>query len=182
MSIRGWAVFWVALGLMMTGLSGRAEQATIPKAEGTTLTGKAIVLPEAMKSKVGVLVLGFSHGSQEQVAAWGRRLAADYAQSKDVVYFEVPILAGAPKILRGMIVKKMASSVPKVERPHFLPLTENEAGWRTVAHFSKPDDAYVLVIDGNGSVLWQTEGDTTDATYRRLKEKLAAVSGASNAR
>ena len=151
-------------------------QLSIPKSHGTTLAGAAVTLPEALGESAGIMVVGFSHASQGQVAAWGRRLTADYGQSQNVKYFELPMLAGAPKILRGMIVKKMASTVPQAERPHFLPLMEGEAAWRAVAHYDKPDDAYLMLVNGAGEVQWQTEGDATDAAYAELKKNLQELS------
>jgi hypothetical protein len=174
MAIRWWATISIALGLAIP--SGRAPaQTAIPRSQGTTLAGTAVALPDALKGKAGVLLLGFSHASQGQVASWGRLLAADFGQSGDVAFFELPMLAGAPKMLRGMIVKSMDKSVPEVEKPHFLPMMEDEPAWRAVARYDKPDDAYVLLVDGTGAVRWQTEGTATDAAYRGLKKNLAEL-------
>ncbi len=172
MTIRGSVVISIALGLAAAYIQA---QQTIPKAQGTTLTGTVVGLPDAVHGKVGVLVVGFSKSSQAQVAAWGRRLSVDFDQSSSVVYFEVPMLAGAPRILRGMIVRQMGSTVPEAQRPHFLPLMENEAGWRGVAHYDKSDDAYVLLVDGTGTIRWQTHGDATDAEYNMLRRQLKTL-------
>jgi ATP10 protein len=172
-----WWVAAVVAASYCVGLPARSQEsdARIPAATGTTLAGTAVSLPDALKGKAGVLVVGFSHASGGQVSAWGKRLAADFGQSADVAYFELPMLAGAPKMLRGMIVKSMGKSVPEAERPHFLPLMKDEAAWRAVAHYDKPDDAYVLVVDGTGTVRWQTEGIATDAAYGELKENLKSL-------
>jgi len=165
------ANFAIALALAISCARSWA-QASIPHTQGTTLAGNVVTLPDAVKGKVGVLIVGFSHASQGQVEAWGRRLSVDYGRSSGVVHFDVPMLAGAPKILRGLILKRISSSVPTAEQRNFLPLTENEAAWRSVAHYGKPDDAYVLVIDGTGNILWQTEGDATDSAYCALQQNL----------
>jgi ATP synthase subunit 10 len=162
---------------------GRAQTAErIPAARGTTLAGDAVALPDAFKGDAGVLVVGFSKASQGAVAAWGRRLAKDYRESQKVPYFEVAMLEGAPRLLRGMIVHEMRSSVPEAERAHFLTLTDGETAWRAAAHYAKPDDAYVLLVDGSGAVRWQMEGDATDAAYAALKRGLEAVSGPGGSR
>jgi hypothetical protein len=125
MTISGWMTLSVTLGAAVL-CAGSQAQTTIPKSQGTTLTGTAVTLPDALQGKVGVLVVGFSHGSQEHVASWGRLLAADYSKAPEVVYFEIPILAGAPKMLRGMIAKSIGKSMPEAERSHLLPLMEGE--------------------------------------------------------
>jgi hypothetical protein len=158
-------------------LAAQVPDTHIPASHGTTLTGTTMSLPEALKGKVGVLVVGFSHASQGEVSSWGRLLQADYGKSDDVVYFELPMLAAAPKILRGMIVKKMGSAMPFAEKEHFVPLMEGEPAWRGVARYDKPDDAYVMLVDDQGLVLWQTEGEATDAAWGELKKRLAKVFG-----
>lgn len=131
-----------------------------------------MALPDALKGKIGVLVVGFSHGSQGEVSNWGRLITAEYGQNRGVEYYEIPMLGGAPKMLRGMIVKKMGSSVPAAERPHFLPLMDDDKPWRAAAHYDKADDAYVLVVDGDGLVRWQTQGDATDAAWSGFKREM----------
>ena len=179
---RRWVATVAAALLLQAGpVWGQDKAAKIPLAHGTSLAGTAVVLPDALKGKVGVLVLGFSHGSQEQVANWGRLITADYGQAQGLVYFEIPMLGGAPKMIRGMIIKSMGSSVPAAERAHFIPLIEDDKPWRAVAHYDKANDAYVLLVDGDGMVLWQTQGDPTDAAYFAFKKKLDGVLGAGGA-
>jgi hypothetical protein len=167
----------LAITAWIASLPVRAQDppAHIPVAHGTTLAGTAVVLPDALKGKPAVLVLGFSHASQGQVESWGKRLGTDFGHSADVNYYEMPMLGDAPKLLRRMIIGSMGSSVPETGRSHFLPLTEDDKPWRTVAHYGKPDDAYVLVVDGTGAVRWQTQGDATDTAYGAVEKELAKV-------
>jgi hypothetical protein len=166
---------WIA-AIFFGAVRGYGQTAArIPVARGTTLSGDAVTLPDAFKTNAGVLVVGFSKASQGAVTVWGRRLAKDYRESGSVPYFEVALLEGAPRLLRGLIVREMRSSVPEAERPHFLTLTEGDTAWRAVAHYAKPDDAYVLLVDGSGVVRWQMEGEATDAVYGALKRELNSL-------
>src|ERR1019366_7351699 len=151
---RGVACAVAAVFVVATPGRTQDPNAQIPAAHGTALTGTAVALPDALKGRVGVLVVGFSHASQGQVSDWGRLITADYGQNQGVEYFEIPMLGGAPKMLRGMIVKSMGKSV------------------RAAAHYDKADDAYVLVVNGDGLVRWQTQGDATDAALSSLKREL----------
>ena len=65
--------------------------------------------------------------------------------------------------------------MPDAQRPHFLPLIENEAGWRAVAQYDQSDDAYVLLLDGTGTIYWQTHGNATDAEYNILRKQLQSL-------
>jgi hypothetical protein len=158
------------LALLCTcGRASSQDAMHIPATHGTTLAGTEVTLPDTLKSKVNIVVVGFSHASQEQIANWGRLIAADYGKSADVTYFELAMLAGAPKMLRGMIIKRMGSAIPFDERAHFVPVLEGEPAWRAVAHYNKADDAYVLLADDHGVVVWQTEGEPTNAGYSAFK-------------
>lgn len=147
----------------------------VPPMHGTALSGDQITFPDALTGKVNVVVVGFSHSSQGQLSNWGRLIQADYGRSTDVNYFELAMLAGAPHMLRGMIIKRMGSSVPFDERPHYIPVLEGEPAWRATAHYDRPDDAYVLLVDRTGLVLWQTEGEATNQAYASLKEHVKDI-------
>jgi hypothetical protein len=69
--------------------------------------------------------------------------------------------------------------VPGAEEPHFLPTFSDEAEWRKVAHYANADDAYVLVVDGEGRVRWQTSGKVTDAGFETLKEQVETLRASS---
>jgi hypothetical protein len=163
------------LAMSWLAASEGAIAARIPEVHGTSLSNEPVNLPEALQGKVGVLVLGFSRDSRTADSAWGKRLAADYRESPTVWCYEMPVLAGAPRMIRGLIVKSMKSSVPAGEQARFVVILDNEAAWKTVAHYGRPDDPYVLVVDSQGNVVWQTQGVLTDAGYVALKERVEAL-------
>jgi len=147
----------------------------IPSVHGTTFSDAQVDLPEDLHGKVGILVLGFSQGSRDAVTTWGKKLAADFYDSPTVAYYEMPCLASVPKFMRGFVAGRIKASVSDRGKPHFLPLTEDEASWRVLAHYTAPDDPYILLVDGAGTVRWQTHGSPTDATYAALQQQIAAL-------
>ena len=104
-----------------------------------------------------------------------RDLASDFYDSPSVAYYEMPMLASVPKLLRGFVEGRIKASVSDRGRPHFLPLTDNESEWRSLVHYSNPDDPYLLVVDDQGVIRWQTQGPPTDATYAALKQQVEAL-------
>ena len=85
------------------------------------------------------------------------------------------MLAGVPRFLRGYVLRKISADVPDRAKPHFLTIDDHEAEWRSVAGYRKPEDAYVLVVDGGGKVRWRAEGPATEAMYQQVKEHLLAL-------
>jgi len=149
----------------------------IPEVHGTSFSGQPVELPGALEGKVGILVIGFSQGSRDAVTAWGKKLAGDYYDSKTVTYYEMPVVASVPKLIRGFVIGRIKAAVSDRGRPHFVPLTENEAQWRMLTHYQAPDDAYLLVVDGQGEVRWQTQGPLTDSSYRSLRQQVDGQGG-----
>ncbi len=157
---------WIVLG------ADARSQARIPVTRGTSFAGSAVALPDDLRGKVGVLVLGFSKSSGDVCKGWGEHLATSYSRSRDVVYYQLPELESVPKLFRGMVLGSMKSSVPQSDQAHFMPIFSDEVAWKSVARFGNPDDAYVLVVDGDGKVLWQTSGHVSDAAFAALREQV----------
>ena len=160
-----------AAALLVVGLArAQAGVEAIPDAHGTLLDGTPIHLSDALKGKTGVLVIGFSQASRVQVSAWGKRLAGQFAGLPNAVWFEVGELEGVPRLLRGFVTKKIRESVSLQGQTTLLLLTDHEKEWKLAAHYSQPDDAYILVVDQAGNIRARAQGaltDGADATITR---------------
>lgn len=163
--------------LVMGSTCTFAQSVRIPQTHGTSFSGNQLTLPDDVRGRVGALVLGFSKSSGDVCKGWGQRLAESYRDSREVTYYQMPVLESVPKLIRRMVVKSIKSGVPEAERAHFLPVFSGEATWQKIAHYRNPDDAYILVIDGNGEVVWQTSGKVTDAGFAALKQQIEAARG-----
>jgi hypothetical protein len=172
-------LLWRQVVLAVTLGAGLAtaqpQSAQVPVTHGTTFAGTQVTLPDDLRGRLGVLVLGFSKSSGDVCKGWGQRLAASYSGSSGVMYFQMPVLESVPKFIRGMVVKSIKSGVPESEHPHFMPMFSDEVAWRKIARYANADDAYVLVVDGDGRVRWQTSGKASDAGFAALKEQVGAL-------
>jgi hypothetical protein len=171
------AHFVFVLFIVLTASQAKSQSATIPPTQGSSLAGTQVMLPEDLRGKVGVLVVGFSKASGDVCKGWGERLVREYRDSHDVTYYQMPVLESVPKLIRGMVVKSIKSGVPEAEQGHFLPVFSNEAVWQKVANYSSADDAYVLVVAGEGHVRWQTSGRVSDGRFAALKQQIEALRG-----
>jgi hypothetical protein len=163
--------------MAVNGLAAQDRAATvqIPEVHGTAFSNEQVNLPAALQGRVGVLVLGFSKASSAGSTAWGKRLALDYRDSKTVVYYQMPVLASVPSMIRGMVIHSIKSSVPVGEQARFVPVLDHEAEWRALVHYGAADDTYLVVVDGKGDVVWQTHGPATDAAYAALKQQVEGL-------
>ena len=158
-----------AIGLRCAPMQGQGK---VPELHGKSFTDQPVNLPRDLQGKVGVLVIGFTQGSRDAVTAWAKRLATDYYDSPAVAYYNLPVTAAVPKFMRGYVTSKIRESVSDRGRPHFVPITEDEAGWKALTHYQHGDDAYVVVVDGEGKALWQTHDPFSETTYAGMKARV----------
>jgi hypothetical protein len=155
---------------------GPAAAERIPEVHGTSFADQAVNLPQDLQDKAtGILVLGFSRGSRDAVTGWAQKIAGDYRTSNVVAYYELPVVASVPGFLRGILLRSIRSSAPERAHKRIVPITNNEAGWRALVHYGEADDAYLLVVDSRGDVVWQTQGQATDVAYAALKQQVEAL-------
>ena len=161
----------IAGWMMVAAMLGTQTPVQVPALRGTTFAGQPVVLPEAFKGQGGVLVIGFTQAAKTEASDWGHRLEQGDGPA---VWYEMPVVAEVPKLLRGWVLKKIKESVSEKGQAHFLPVTDHEAEWKSAVGYGAADDAYVVVVDGNGVVRGRVQGAVTEAGFTKVKELIAA--------
>ena len=146
----------------------------MPLINGTTLSGKQLSLPSAAEGHVAILCIGFSRAGGDQVKSWAARLSTNM-DIKPAVIYQVAELADAPRFLRGMIVHAMKGGTPASEQDHFLVIYDSEKELKQAVGFSRPDDAYILLLDTKGVVQWNTHGAVTDQAVGELTSRIKTL-------
>jgi hypothetical protein len=140
------------------GLLAHASLAqSMPTTSGETLSGKQIVLAEAVRGRAAVLVAGFSREGGAATGEWIKQVRADKALENVSVY-QVAMIAGAPGFIRGVIRSGMKKGTPAAQQDYFVVLTEDEALWKNYFNVSTDKEAYVVLIDASGRTLWRGHG------------------------
>ena len=167
---RSWTLRWLLLLCAATTL--QASSQTIPPVHSALFDGTPIDLPDALHGRSAVLILGFSQAAGPQVAAWGKRLAADFRNDPSVAWFEMPMLESVPRLLRGFVLRRIKQGVSEQGRATFLPIADHEAEWKALAGYKQPNDAYILVVDPDGHVRTRSEGPLNDAAYAAMRTQV----------
>jgi hypothetical protein len=145
--------FWASL------LQG---QQLILAIEGETLSGNKVSLPVATGGHAALLIIGFTHGSQNQAKAWSLRVRDRFP------VWSVAVLEDIPRLVRGMVARSIKSGTPKELYDRFVLVYRGEKQLKQAAGFDRPDDAYVLVIDSAGAIRWSFHGPVTDAAMEQV--------------
>jgi len=143
------------------GLAAGAEQ--FPSVSGTTLTGAAVTLPDAGKGHPTVIIVGFTHGSQSQTDPWARKLDGV------LDYYSIAVIEDAPRLVRGMILSGLKGSVPKERHTRVLTVTKGEKELKAAVGFERGDDAYIVLLNGDGAIQWRHHGAPDDGAVAELK-------------
>jgi hypothetical protein len=165
----------VGIAVVCVALQGSLEAQQFPRLQEENLNGQQIVLPDAASGKVAVLVMGFSKASKTPTEAWARRIDSDFGKAPAFVLYQMPILESVPKMFRGMIISGIKKGVPENQRATFVPVVHNEDDLKKLVGFKGEDDAYIVVLDRSGKVVYQTHGESVDPGYAELKAKIQAL-------
>jgi hypothetical protein len=146
------------LALLALGVASCACVAqSMPLTAGETLSGKHIVLADAVHGYTAVLVAGFSREGGQATGDWIKQLHADTAFANVTIY-QVAMLAGAPGFMRGMIRNGMKKGMPPAQQDFSIVLTEDQKLWESFFSVSADKDPYVVLLDPSGKILWHGHG------------------------
>jgi hypothetical protein len=148
--------------------------AALPHTEAETLTGKKIVLPDALNGHPAIVVIGFTKRSRSQTAAWATQLTKDYGAEPRLQRYSIAVLDDIPGLIRGMVISGIRRSVPENQQDTFLILTHDAKPWRDLAAISAADDAYVILFDNTAHVVAQTHG-SVETAYSPLQPEIQSL-------
>lgn len=142
----------------------------MPATAGETLSGKRLVLAEAVRGHAAVLIFGFGREASDGCTAWAKALRADPAMAGALVY-ESAMLEAAPGFVRGMIQGSMRKGMSLEAQDRFVVFTQDEKLWRAYFGVASEKEPYVVFLDASGKVLWHGHGDAgaLEALLRKAK-------------
>lgn len=172
---RAFALFRKALAVFLLAgcalsVCRAAAQERIPNTEATALDGRTVVLPRDLPGRVCVLILGFGRHSADPTTAWEKPVRTSLEHLPEIGFLDMPVLASAPKLVRGWIVRAIRNKVPEAIRSKFVPINSDEDAWRRAAGYDDhlPDAPYVLLVDRSGVVRWTTHEPYTPERFGAL--------------
>ena len=138
-------------------LLAQGQTPGMPTSVGETLSGKKIVLAEAVRGHRAVLVAGFSHDGGIECGDWMKAIRGD-AALEGVDVYEIAMLEGAPGIFRGMIKSGMRKGMSSAEQERSVVLTQDDKAWEKYFEVSNEQEPQVMLLDAHGNVVWRGHG------------------------
>lgn len=144
----------------------------MPTTAGETLSGKRIVVADAVRAHRTVLVAGFSHDGGIACGDWMKAIRGDAALAGVEVY-EIAMLEGAPGIFRGMIKSGMRKGMTSAEQERSVVLTQDDKAWERYFAVSNAQEPQLMVLDAEGTVVWRGHG-TASALEAELRNAVGS--------
>lgn len=160
---------YLATAIAFLWLAGFCRAQQVPATHATTLDKSVVIFPESEAGKPLILLISFSHKGEKECDNWNQRLKGAYMHESRVDYYELADFEGVPSFVMRFVLHGMRREIPKDEHAHFVLLSSGEAEWKKLVAYSSPKDAYLVVADAAGNVLWQEHGPLSDAKYSELQ-------------
>jgi hypothetical protein len=153
-----------------------------PVLKGQFLSGREAELPRAASGKVALVAIGFTYNSRFPVEAWGSWYNATMGSRTDVTFFEVPIIGGLATLGRWFIDRGMRKGTPVELHEQVITSYGGTSEWKERLSYSaaRKDDAYLVVLDGNGVVQWLHHGGFDTSWSDQLKTVLTSLAAAAD--
>jgi hypothetical protein len=140
----------------------------LPKLRGELLSGRSIVLPDSARGSALLLLLGFTYESRHDVEAWAERFRRDFGADSALRCYEVPVIGGAARLARPFIDGGMRRGTPRALHERVITVYRDAGEWKQRVGFSERDVAYLLLVDGEGRVVWRAQGPFGEERYGLL--------------
>ena len=154
-----------------------AQTQPMPRVEGESFAGRKIVLPDAAKGHLAVLVFGFTKASKEPTRAWAEKILAEFGNQSEFELYQLPVLEDVPRLFRGMVISGIKKGIPERLRDHFVPILQGESELKKLVGYKEPDDAYLVILDPSGQIARQMHGSFSAAAFAQLREDLHKLLG-----
>lgn len=147
----------------------------VPPISGVTLAQQTLTLPEAGLGKAAAIVISFSRAAGEDSRLWNEHLDRDRASIGPFERFTVIMLEQAPSFIRGMVVSKIKSSMPRAEHAKTLIVYKDENLWKQRIGVSDDTHAYVLLLDKDGKLAWTSTRRFSEIDYTEVKRRICEL-------
>jgi hypothetical protein len=160
------------LAMFLSVVALYAQAPVMPATAGETLSGKKIVLADAVRGHTVVLVAGFSHDGGIACGDWMKAIRDDAALAGMDVY-EIAMLEGAPGIFRGVIKSGMRKGISSADQERTVILTQDDKSWEKFFEVSNGQEPQVMLLDAQGNVVWRGHG-TANAVEPQLRNAMSS--------
>jgi hypothetical protein len=147
----------------------------LPELRGEFLTGREVALPQVAAGHVTLVLLGFTYQSRFAVEPWAGHFRGRFQSDPRVSFFEVPMIGGMARLAKWFIDSGMRRGTAQEDYEHVITVYRGTGSWKRRIGFSKPDSAYLILLDRKGDVAWLHQGAFEDLAFQALTRKVSEL-------
>ncbi|WP_075061870.1 hypothetical protein [Ornatilinea apprima] len=130
-----------------------------PKVSGANLLRQKKHLPEDFEGLMNVVLIAFWQSQQSDVDTWLPPLERWEKTCPGLEHYELPTISSRGRLAQFWIDEGMRMGIPDPQtRAHTITLYLEKAAFRRALEIESEDEITVLLLDGQGEVIWRGRG------------------------
>lgn len=159
--------------LVFPFMSAIAED-RFPEVTGKALTGEEVTLPADLGKPYSFIAVAFLQKQQADVDTWIPKMEAIEDAREDFAFYEVPTIRGMNRFSRWFIYRGMRGGIPSERaRARTVTLHIDKEPFKKALGIEDENSIYLYLVDGQGNLLWSTDGLWSPEKEAELVKRLA---------
>ena len=158
-----------------TNMKDKTIGMEFPELKAETLSGIDMKYPDDVKGKVTLILMAFKRETQRKIDSWLGPFSKTFENDTTVNFFEIPMLAGAWKLMSPIIDGGMRSGIPKQKHGNVTTYYGNVNKYCELLGIEDKSDGYVFLLDKNGVIQWISKGFATEEKLKELFDKIQSL-------
>jgi ATP10 protein len=146
-----------------------------PQVKAKTLLNNIIEFPAVAKNKIAIVCVAFNDEGRPKSDSWVKAVATKYADSS-VVFYEIPMIKNAPKLLRGAIEKGMRKGTDIKLHNNVANYYGDISTYKKKLLMDDENNCYTFLLDKSGLILYSAEGMATPESLEEIDQKIKMLS------
>lgn len=144
-----------------------------PCIDATNLAGHPFALPGDLEGELNLVLVSFRREQGELSRTWSRTLPLLERRFPELRCYKLPTISRGSPPSRSLIDRGMRRGIPdRATRERTITVYVDKESFRRALGLPHEDTIYALLLDGEGTVLWGTEGGFSREKLRRLEEAI----------
>jgi hypothetical protein len=140
-----------------------------PEVKDDSLEKTPVSLPDAARGKVALITVAFLRASQSQLDSWLEPFVEKYGNKSGFTFYEVPMLAGAYRLMRLIIDGGMRAGIPKEKHKNVVTMYGDVQKYIKALNLDTRY-GYAFLLDREGIIRWEGQGFSTPEKLKELFE------------
>jgi hypothetical protein len=151
-----------------------------PAVNGSNLSGREYALPADFEGELNIVAIAFQMWHQNEVNTWMPLLEQLERRLPGLLAYELPVIRSMNRFNQWVIDQGMRGGIPdRATRDRTITLYLDKERFRQALNLPDENHIYVLLVDRQGRVHWQTSGpyspDKAVSLLAAAEQQLAAA-------